>query len=193
MKHFLLVGGTGVGKSSTINALAHKNGMARIGHGSKPETQKLMGYKVGDYVLWDTPGLGEGIAEDERHIESILGLAHGSSKYNIHHVLLVIEANKRDLGGVYKVVEILVKSRYVAKFSIIMNQADQAMKGQNWNCVENGPNVDLKEYLDEQAVSFKDRVEKDTGVELSMPKYYSALTGYGVEELDDFIRQLAAQ
>lgn len=190
MKNILLVGGTGVGKSSTINALAKKNDMAKIGYGSEPKTQKLMGYKVGEYVLWDTPGLGEGIAEDERHIDSIVSLTSDSSKYKFHHVLLVIEANKRDLGGVVKVVKKLIRSRHEDKFSIILNQADQAMKGQNWNADENLPNSELMKFLDEQAISVSERIEKDTGVVVSTPKYYSALTGYGVTELDSYIKDI---
>lgn len=191
MKHFLLIGGTGVGKSSTINALARKENMAKIGYGSEPKTQKLMGYKANGYVLWDTPGLGEGIVEDERHIGSIIDLVSNSSKYQIHHVLLVIEANKRDFGGVYKVIDKLVRSRHENKFSVLMNQADQAMKGQNWNAEDELPTPTLLSFLEEQSVSAKERIVKNTGVTVSTPKYYSALKGYNVPEIHEYIVALS--
>ncbi len=187
MKHFLLIGGTGVGKSSTINALAQKNNMAKVGYGSEPKTQKLMGYRARGYVLWDTPGLGEGISEDERHINNIVSLSVDNPKYQIDHVFLVIEAKKRDFGGVYKVIENLIRSRHEDNFSVLMNQADQAMKGQNWNAEENLPKPKLLEFLKEQAVSAKSRIMRNTGVVVSIPEFYSALTGYKVSEVHEHI------
>ena len=68
----LLVGATGVGKSSTINALfGHR--VAKVGTGCDPETQLVSSYKVKDYFrIHDSAGLGDGLANDERHAKNII-------------------------------------------------------------------------------------------------------------------------
>lgn len=63
----LLVGGTGVGKSSTLNAMFGKT-VTRVGYGVDPETQRMRKVEINKYLrIWDTPGLGDGADEDRRH------------------------------------------------------------------------------------------------------------------------------
>ena len=192
MTHFLVIGGTGVGKSSTINVLTGKN-LAKVGYGSEPQTQKLMGYGAKGYVLWDTPGLGEGLNEDMRHIRLIKELITNNAAYRIQHLLVIVEANKRDYGTVYKVIEEIAKPRYALHISILMNQADQAMKGRNWDGINNLPTSALLSFLNEQALSTQERIMRNTGVKVATPVFYSAATGYGVDTLDQHLKQLSLE
>ena len=67
----MLVGVTGAGKSSTIDALIG-NEAAKIGHGVNPETQDFSSYFLNDYVrLWDTPGIGDSPKKDEKYLQKI--------------------------------------------------------------------------------------------------------------------------
>ena len=60
----LLVGGTGTGKSSTLNALFGST-VAKVGDGVDPETQQVSSYKLHDYLrVHDSAGLGDGKAAD---------------------------------------------------------------------------------------------------------------------------------
>lgn len=192
MAHFLVLGATGVGKSSTINALTQKT-MAKVGYGSEPKTQKLMGYGANGYVLWDTPGLGEGVNEDIRHIQHIKSLLSDSSAYHISHILLIVEANKRDLGTVYKVIEEIVLPKYSKSLTIVLNQADQAMKGRNWDHSQHSPTMPLVEFLNNQTETIQVRVKENTGVAIKCPLYYSAATGFGVSELHQYLKQLSLE
>ena len=53
----LLVGGTGTGKSSTLNALFGSN-LAKVGDGVDPETQVISSYSLHNYLrIHDSAGL----------------------------------------------------------------------------------------------------------------------------------------
>lgn len=76
--NILVVGGTGVGKSSTINALFQVDNSrsqvnaAKVGIGPNPETQVLSKYRLAqNLIIWDSPGLGESTAADISHIRAI--------------------------------------------------------------------------------------------------------------------------
>jgi len=185
-----MIGGTGVGKSSSINALTGKK-MAKVGYGSEPKTQKLMGYGAQGYVLWDSPGIGEGVDEDLHHIRSINKLITQNPRYRIKHLLLIIEANKRDFGTVYKVIEEIVNPSYKNHLTFLMNQADQAMKGREWNHDMNGPTPRLFDYLTDQARSTCDRICQNTGINIPKPLFYSATTGYGVDYVHQYLQRLS--
>lgn len=67
----MLVGVTGAGKSSTINALVG-NDSAKIGVGVDPETQDFDSYDLNDYIrFWDTPGIGDLPTKDEINMQII--------------------------------------------------------------------------------------------------------------------------
>ena len=68
----LLVGATGVGKSSTINALFGSE-IAKVGYGVDPETQHIKDYSFHGYLrIHDSAGLGDGEEADNRHAINII-------------------------------------------------------------------------------------------------------------------------
>jgi predicted GTPase len=72
---FMLVGRTGVGKSSTINSLMGEQ-VAKVGD-SEPTTFTVSPYKLKksgvDFTIWDTPGLCDALdnANDEEYMKQI--------------------------------------------------------------------------------------------------------------------------
>ena len=64
--NLILVGATGSGKSSTVNALFNMD-VAKVGVGVDPETDYITCYELENLTIWDTPGLGDGVKNDETY------------------------------------------------------------------------------------------------------------------------------
>jgi predicted GTPase len=61
-----IIGATGVGKSSTINAILGKD-VAKIGVSPEPETKELNKHPYGELINFcDTPGLGDSESKDKK-------------------------------------------------------------------------------------------------------------------------------
>lgn len=72
----LVVGGTGVGKSSTINALFEKE-IAKVGRGCEPETMDVGSMELNRFLrFWDSPGLGDNKERDRRYKEDLIDLLY---------------------------------------------------------------------------------------------------------------------
>ena len=176
--NLMITGATGAGKSSTINALFNME-VAKVGVTSDPETMEITNYTLGNLVLWDTPGLGDGKEADARHTKNIINkLLEKDEKGNllIDLVLIILDGSSRDLGTSYELINNVIipnlgedKNRVL----IAINQADIAMKGRYWNHEENKPEPELVEFLDEKVKSVHERVKEGTGLDIT-PIYYSA-------------------
>ena len=175
--NIMIVGGTGVGKSSTINALFDTSD-AKVGVGVDPETINIDRYEMGNLVLWDTPGLGHGIKEDQRHRKNIVNklMERDSSGKHllIDLVLVLVDASNRDMGTSYELIDLIINS-YAHKDRIIigLNQCDMAMKGRFWNFRENRPEPQLTDFLKQKADSIQRRIRDTNNLDIE-PVYYSA-------------------
>ncbi|MDD4109627.1 MAG: 50S ribosome-binding GTPase [Prolixibacteraceae bacterium] len=70
--NILLLGVTGAGKSSTINALFGKN-IVKVGEGVDPETKRISPVNFNAYMtLYDSPGFGDGLFEDKQWGANVL-------------------------------------------------------------------------------------------------------------------------
>lgn len=208
--NIMLVGATGCGKSSTINALfacgeeeevpseddlasetVKKPGfieVARVGSKADPETKDIERYKIGNLVLWDTPGLGDGTEIDEHHKEGIRELlrekdADGNALIDL--VLVILDGSSRDLGTSYKILnEVIIPELHGENERILvaLNQADVAMKtGRHWDYEKNEPDETLIHFLNEKVASIKARIKEDSNLDIE-PVYYCA--GYKEESGD---------
>ncbi len=191
----MVTGVTGAGKSTTLNAFFEKE-VAKEGVGTDPETMEFTSYLLNDSLrLWDTPGLGDGIDADKSHSKGIIDLLY--KKYTdsenidrgfIDLVLIILDGSSRDMGTTYRLINnLIVPNMQKNRILVAINQADIAMKGRNWDSVNNVPNNTLKEFLDEKAQSIVQRVQEATGVSIKLPIYYSAKKSYNIERLFDFI------
>ena len=176
--NILITGATGCGKSSTINALFNTE-KAKVGQGSNPETMEIAKYELDNIVLFDSPGLGDGKEADLRHAKGITDKLCEKDKDGnalIDLVLVLIEGGSRDLGTSFELINNVIIPNLgddKKRLMVAINQADQAMKGRNWNKEKNQPEPELIKFLDEKVASTKKRIKEATGVEVE-PIYYAA-------------------
>ena len=212
----MLVGATGCGKSSTINALfavgENPEGaaaddedadaeekvskktyveVAKVGSKADPETKDIEKYRIGNLVLWDTPGLGDGTEIDNHHKEVITELLREEDDDGnalIDLVLVILDGSTRDLGTSYKILNDVIIPQLkedTNRILIALNQADIAMKtGRHWDYEKNEPDKTLIAFLNEKVESIKKRIKEDSNLDVE-PVYYCA--GYE-EESGDVVR-----
>jgi predicted GTPase len=189
----LLVGATGVGKSSTINAI-FGNRVAKVGEGCDPETQIISSYRVKDYLrIHDSAGLGDGIANDERHAKNIINElvrtvtinSDSSTPYGfIDMVMVILDGSGRDLGTTYQLLKNVILPVFDPKrVIVVINQADMAMKGRYWNHDFSLPEEQLVDFLEEKSKSTQDRIKEATGLTINKPIYYSAEYSFNIDKI----------
>lgn len=190
----LLVGATGTGKSSTLNALFNTP-IAKIGYGVNPETQEIAAYPLHDYLrIHDSAGLGDGKVNDLKHTKNITSTLLETRTIDdvdwgfIDLVMVILDGGSRDLGTTFNLIEhTILKSIEPQRVIVVINQADMAMKGRNWNSGFNKPEPDLIDFLEEKASSIKGRINESTGLTIRKPVYYSAKYEYNINALIDHI------
>ena len=190
----MVTGVTGAGKSTTLNTIFKKN-VATVGNGVDPETMDLDSYSLNDvFRLWDTPGLGDGVKNDEIHKRKLVNLLYKTYSLDgnvygwVDLAIVVLEGLNRDMGSTYTLLnEVIVPNIQADRILVVINQADMAMKGRHWNKETNRPDQVLVDFLEKQAISIQNRVKEATGVTIRKPVYYSAEYGYNIEKLLDFI------
>lgn len=191
--NIMLVGATGCGKSSTINALFSCGGetaeVAKVGTKADPETKDIEKYTIGNLVLWDTPGLGDGTEIDEHHknvIRDLLQEKDDEGNALIDLVLVILDGSTRDLGTSYKILnEVIIPELEdeTGRILLALNQADVAMKtGRHWDYEKNEPDETLIAFLEDKLKSIKERIKTDSGLDVE-PIYYCA--GYKEESGDE--------
>lgn len=184
--NIMFVGATGSGKSSTINALFDMD-VAKVGVGVNPETDSIESYTLDNLTIWDTPGLGDGVDNDEEYNRMLvrkLKETDSEGKPLIDLVMVVLDASSKDLGTSYdlinKVIIPCLGEEKEGRILVALNQADVAMKGKHWNAQDNVPDEVLLDFLKKKAESVKQRIYDGTGVTVE-PVFYSA----GYKENDE--------
>lgn len=189
----LLVGATGTGKSSTINALFGRE-VAKVGTGPDPETQVISRYEIGGYFrIHDSAGLGDGVANDARHARNItdiliktvsVGGSTAMSYGYIDMVIVILDGSSRDLGTAYKLLrDVILPMIEPSRVTVLINQADMAMSGRYWDKKLQCPMPQLKQFLDEKATNVQQRIKEATGLSIKKPICYSAYYHYNIDEV----------
>ncbi len=182
--NIMLVGSTGSGKSSTVNALFDME-VAKVGVGVDPETDVITSYVLDNLTIWDTPGLGDGARNDEEYnrmlVEKLSEVDENGDPL-IDLVLVILDSSSKDLGTSYDIINnVLIPCLGEdgdGRILIGLNQADMAMKGKHWDSEKNEPDEVLSDYLKKKAESVQNRIFEATGLTIK-PVYYCA--GYKEE------------
>lgn len=190
----LVIGGTGAGKSATINALFEKE-VAKVSRNCDPETMYIGSMELNELLrFWDSPGLGDNVESDRRYSKDLVDLLYkdyylDDNRYGLIDIVLVIlDGSGRDMGTTYRLLnEVVAPNFQIDRVLVAINQADMAMKGRHWNKRLNCPDGVLLELLEEKANSVRNRLAEATGARVSRPVYYSAERGYNVEKLLDMV------
>lgn len=178
--NLLVVGPTGVGKSSTIEALFESKGKesgAKIGTTAKPETQDIHEYRMGSLTIYDSPGLGDSEGNDERHIEKIKNLlsakdSEGNLKIDL--VLVIADASSRDLGTTRETIKVIMGCmEEKERILIALNKCDMVGGRKGFDYEKNQPTEKSLEILDETVKIIQKRIKDDTGVDVEVV-YYAA-------------------
>jgi len=186
--NIMIIGGTGVGKSSTINAL-FKGKVAKVGINPAPETMEITKFKIDDNItIWDSPGLGDGI-RDKDHKEKIIELLQKTNKKGenfIDCVLVLVSASNKDLGTEYTLInKVLIPNlgkNPQERIIIAINKADEAVSPRYWNHETNEPSPEQQKFLEEKTVDIQNRIYESTGIDIK-PMYFKA--GYNDENFKD--------
>lgn len=177
--NLMITGATGSGKSSTINAMFDMD-IAKVGMSVNPETMDIQKYELNNLILWDSPGLGDGKENDERHSAKIVSkLKEVDEDGNplVDLVVVILDGGSRDLGTSYELINSVIipnlGKNAEDRILIAINQADVAMSGRYWDYEANKPLPKLVQFLEDKVKSVKKRVKEATGLEVE-PIYYSA-------------------
>lgn len=177
--NLMLVGATGSGKSSTINAIFNTK-TAEVGVGVDPETKDIECYRLENLSIWDTPGIGDVAEKDEAYATQIvkkLSEVDENGTPIIDLVMVVLDGASRDLHSTYEMINSVIipsmTKENANRILIAVNQADMAMKGTHWDKENNCPDETLKDFLEKKCASVKQRILDGTGIEFE-PMYYSA-------------------
>ncbi len=177
--NIILVGCTGSGKSSTVNAIFDMS-VAKVGVGVDPETSVIDKYELDNLVIWDTPGLGDGLTDEdygEMIIEKLSEFDENGDPL-IDLALVIIDASSKDLGTTYSLINDVVipalgDDDSEGRILVGINQADMAMKGKHWDEEKNEPDEVLFDFLKKKAESIQGRIKSVTGVD-TRPVFYCA-------------------
>ena len=188
--NLMLTGATGSGKSSTINALFNME-VAKVGVGVDPETDCIAKYELDNLIIWDTPGLGDGVENDERITRDMIKkLNELDEELNplIDMVIVIMDSSSKDLGTSYDLInKVLIpclgEEAAKERILIALNQADIAMKGNHWNAENNEPDEVLKDFLKKKAESVQKRIKEAVKTSLDLD----------VKEVNIKIRNVAAK
>jgi len=184
----MLVGATGSGKSSTVNALFDMY-IAKVGTGVDPETSVLQEFIIDNLTVWDTPGLGDGVERDveiKNAIEDKLMEKDADGNMLVDLAVVVIDASTKDLGTYYELINETLKPAFgkeaKKRILIAVNQADIAMKGTHWDAEKNEPDDVLYEFLKNKAASVKERIMENTGLNIKPVCYCAGYKEEGQEQ-----------
>lgn len=176
--NIMFVGGTGVGKSSTVNALFNME-VAKVGVSADPETDSINEYQLQNLTIWDTPGFGDGKNDikTKKAIMKKLAEVDEKGKPLIDLVLVILDASSRDFSAAYELIKNVIKPSFGnetrRRTLVALNQADVAMKGRYWDYEKNEPQEELLKYLKDEVDTVEKRILSETGYTIR-PVFYSA-------------------
>lgn len=183
--NLLIVGATGVGKSTTIKAIFDTHGTKErqnieIKSGGKPVTMDIANYRIDDNLtIYDSPGLGDG-GQDTTHtqkIQKLLTTRDENGNALIDLVLVIIDASvERDLESTFKTIKVIGQALAEEdrdRILIALNKCDRGSSHPKakWDYEAGKPNDFLKLALDKKVTEIQYRILETTGLKIEPIPY----------------------
>ena len=190
--NIMVTGGTGSGKSSTINAI-FGTGKAKVGTSPDPETMDIQCYHYDNLVIWDTPGFGDGTEADRRHARNIVEKLHekdSKGELLIDLVLVILDGASRDFGTAYDLINKTIipnlGDNKEGRILIGINKCDMALSGRHWNQEKHLPDEELNKFLEQKEQSVKERIYESTGTKVEPVSFSAGFKEEGKEQEPSF-------
>ena len=174
---FAFIGETGVGKSSTLNALfnagvevSHTEACTKTARGIEVSFNELRGVN-GALVAYDMPGLGESRLKQKEHIalyEQVLK--------DVDVALWIVDAQNRAIASVQQYLEVELKSinpRLLERMVIALNKVDLVHPGEkDWHPLANLPSEEQEANINGRIRDVKRRIRE------VLPNWKGTIIGY---------------
>lgn len=175
-----LLGETGVGKSTTINALF--NAGRPVSH-TEACTQEAHEFRYtgskGDIVVVDMPGIGEDTEADKVHLDTYRRVLP-----TVDVVLWVFKADNRAIANIQRVLKVLVDERVLDPKHLVigLNQVDLLQPGE-WNSLINLPSADQEASILARTRDIEAKLERACPLPAGRVVPYSATKAYETDRL----------
>lgn len=177
-----VIGKSGVGKSTTINALFNlTEKVSHVDAGTLVEAERTVVLPNGvPLTVIDMPGLGEDIERDGEYEAIYRRILPGSDLvlYVVQSDLKALSMDQRILREVVAPIMRDFKDRLV----VGLNQVDRIGPG-NWNEKFNWPSPEQEQSIDRRCKDIRDKLKKEVKIRPDQIEYYSAIKRYRLFEL----------
>ncbi|MBU8900997.1 50S ribosome-binding GTPase [Corallococcus sp. M34] len=175
-----LIGETGVGKSTTINALF--NAGRPVSHTeacTKADAEVRYTGSKGAIDVVDMPGIGEDVEADKAHLDTYRRVLP-----TVDVILWVLKADNRAMTNIQHVLRELVVEKAIEPRHIVigLNQVDLVQPGA-WNTTINMPSLEQEESINARTRDIEQKLRRVCALPEERVVPYSAIKAYATERL----------
>jgi len=183
--NILIIGATGVGKSSLLNKIC-KQEFASIGHKAYSETSDIESYPLTTKItIWDSPGLGEQTIQDKKYKKKLKKIL--LQEHMIDLILIVIDINNKSISTTIDLINFIknINSKYTDRFLFILNKVDEAKHSRYWEDEDSKPSKNQYQYIESAITDYKKRIEESTNIKIQLFLNCSAEKEYNIHTISN--------